>query len=252
MGRITAALAGTTQITLTCGEVQNSFQLEVRQPDDVAATEIDLGDYQKEMVVGGSQLILATVLPTEATDQGLTYLSDNENIAKVNEMGRITAVSAGTVKITVLCGTVQNSLEMVIKETNDILVTDVEIGYYEEEIEVDKSQTISATVKPSNATNTTVTYFSSDTAVATVLSSGEVKGISPGTAIITVKAGNISKDIKIKVKTATAKIQVNNNYIVLKSRGNSRWNYFCKEYWNYIDYCIKWRFEYGSHSHSEC
>lgn len=222
MGRITALLAGATQITVSCGEVQNSFQLEVKQPSNIVATEIDLGDYQKEMVVGERQLISATVLPAEATDQQLTYLSDNENIAKVNDMGRITAVSAGTAKITVTCGTVQNNLQLVVKETNDIQVTDIEIGYYEEEMEVDMSQTISATVKPSNATNTTVTYSSSDTAVATVLSSGEVKGMNPGTAIITVRAGNILKDIKIEVKTATAKIQVNKNYLVLKPGGEFR------------------------------
>jgi uncharacterized protein YjdB len=299
MGRITAASAGTTQITVTCGSVQNGFQLTVKQSSDVAvtdveignyeaemevgktqtlsatvlpnnatnatltykssdtkiatvlstgevkavaagtvtitvgagtitknvqitvkeaatATEIDLGDYQTSMAIGEKQLISATVLPTTATTQTLTYQSSNEEVATVNEMGRITALSVGKTKITVLCGTVKNSFQLTVKKTNDILVSDIEIENYEEELNVDKTQTISATVKPSNATDTTVTYTSSDTSIATVLSSGEVKGISPGTVTITVSAGDISKNIQLTIKEATAKIDINNNYVVLK------------------------------------
>lgn len=56
------------------------------------------------------------------------------------------------------------------------------------EINLDKGNTyaLSETVWPSNATNKAVTWSSSNTAVATVSSSGVVKGIAPGQATITV------------------------------------------------------------------
>jgi uncharacterized protein YjdB len=215
-GEVIANAKGTATITVSAGSISKNVQITVNEVQTVTATEIDLGDYQTSMVVGDKQLLSATVLPTTTTEQTLTYQSSNEKVATINELGRITAESVGKAKITVKCGAIENSFQLTVKKTNDIAVTDIEIGNYEEEMEVDNTQTISATVKPSNATDTTISYASSDTSVATVLSSGEVKGIGSGTVTITVKAVDISKNIQITVKVATAKIEVNNTYVVLK------------------------------------
>ena len=60
--------------------------------------------------------------------------------------------------------------------------------------------TLSATVAPSNATNKTVTWTTSDKSVATVSSTGKVTAVKAGTATITAKTSN--------GKTATCKITV--------------------------------------------
>ena len=62
------------------------------------------------------------------------------------------------------------------------------------------SVTLTATVLPSNANNKTVTWSSSDAAVATVSSGGVVKGVKAGTAKITAKTAN--------GKTATCTVTV--------------------------------------------
>ena len=54
--------------------------------------------------VGQSYLLNAAVAPEDTTDT-LMYISSDENIATVNGEGRITAVGAGEVTITVSCGT---------------------------------------------------------------------------------------------------------------------------------------------------
>lgn len=95
-------------------------------------------------------------------------------------------------------------------------VTDIEIGDYEEEIEVGGTTTISATVLPSDAADSSVTYTSNNPSIATVSSTGEVKGIAKGTAEITVQAGSVIKKAAIKVKVATKEIAVNATYLVLK------------------------------------
>ena len=60
---------------------------------------------------------------------------------------------------------------------------------------------MTATIAPSNATNKTVTWTSSNTSVATV-SSGKVTAVAAGTATITAKSSN--------GKTATCKVTVTN------------------------------------------
>jgi len=76
---------------------------------------------------------------------------------------------------------------------------------------------ITPVVLPSNTTNKSVTYSSSNTKVATVNSKGIIKGKKIGTAEITVKTGNGKKAvIKIRVKKAPKKIWLKTNSKKLK------------------------------------
>lgn len=105
--------------------------------------------------------------------------------------------------------------EIEIEDTT-IAVTDIEIGEHEDVVNVGETLSLSATVLPVDATHSTVTYKSSDEAIATVNSSGEVKGISKGSVIIYVSADNVTKEVPLTVKVATAGIKVNSDYLVLK------------------------------------
>ncbi len=57
------------------------------------------------------------------------------------------------------------------------------------EVEVGKTLSLKAAVEPADATDKSVTWSSSDTAVATVSSEGKVKGVAEDTVTITVSAG---------------------------------------------------------------
>lgn len=56
-----------------------------------------------------------------------------------------------------------------------IEVTDIELASYEEELKVDKTMILSTTVIPSEAADIKVKFSSSNTEIATVSSTGEVK-----------------------------------------------------------------------------
>lgn len=199
-------------------EVQADTEVNVEE-QEVVAQELDLGDYETQMSVGAKQLLSVTVLPMDATNQIITYSSSNTQVASINGMGRITALSIGTTEITASCGTVSAgfTLTIVEAETEKVIeVTDIELADFEEELQVDKTMNLSATVLPTDATDTTVRFSSSNEQIATVTSTGEVKGISPGQVTITVQAGNFTKSIVLTVKAATTAINLNSTYVVLK------------------------------------
>ncbi len=191
---------------------------ETTEPEEVPVQELDLGDYSNKMEIGEKQLLSVTVLPMDANSNNIAYSSSNPNVATVNGMGRITALAAGSTTITVSAGEVRQSFELQIVEKADttIPVTDIEIGEHESELEVGKTLTLSGTVLPSDASNSALTYTSSNPEIATVNSSGEVKGISRGDVTITLSAGGFSKHVPLKVKIATAGIKLNKDFLVLK------------------------------------
>ncbi|MBQ6662486.1 MAG: Ig-like domain-containing protein, partial [Firmicutes bacterium] len=70
-------------------------------------------------------------------------------------------------------------------EQDPVAVTGVTINQSDVSVEVGRTVQLSVTIEPADATNKSVTWSSSDTSVATVDSSGKVKGIGVGTTVIT-------------------------------------------------------------------
>lgn len=83
-----------------------------------------------------------------------------------------------------------------------VAVTEVKITSTVTEVEVGKTITLTAKVSPESATDKTVTWTSSDTAIATVDSTGKVTGVVAGTAKITAKAGEKTATVEVTVKAA--------------------------------------------------
>ena len=83
-------------------------------------------------------------------------------------------------------GTQQNyQLKINVEPQPPTNVTGVAIDKSAIELERGKTETLTATVSPSNATNQTITWSSSDSSVAIVSSSGEVTAVGKGVATIT-------------------------------------------------------------------
>lgn len=83
-----------------------------------------------------------------------------------------------------------------------VAVTEVKITSTVKEVTAGETITLTAAVSPENATNKTVTWTSSDTAIATVDSTGKVTGVVAGTAKITAKAGEKTATVEVTVKAA--------------------------------------------------
>ena len=63
-------------------------------------TEVKLDKDSLSLEVGGTATLTATIMPDNATDQNVTWSSDNQNVATVDQNGKVTAVGEGTATIT--------------------------------------------------------------------------------------------------------------------------------------------------------
>jgi hypothetical protein len=91
--------------------------------------------------------------------------------------------------------------------SNTVAVSGVSLNKTSANISITGSETLVATITPGNAANQAVTWKSSDSAIASVSSSGLVTGVAAGSAIITVTTADGNK-------TATCTITVDPNSIV--------------------------------------
>ena len=147
---------------------------------------------------GSCQILTATVSPSNATNNTLTWSSSNTSVATVF-YGVVEAVGFGTATITAKSNNGKTASCTVT--VNPIAVSGVSLNKNSLSFTgTGSSQTLTATVSPSNATNKTLTWSSSNTSVATV-SNGVVKAVGFGTATITAKSNN--------GKTASCSVTVN-------------------------------------------
>ena len=90
-----------------------------------------------------------------------------------------------------------------------VLVESVTLGKTELALVVNEADvTLTATVKPDDATDKTVTWTSSNPAVATVDANGKVHAVAEGTATITAQAGDKTATCKITVTTTPVAIVI--------------------------------------------
>jgi uncharacterized protein YjdB len=68
---------------------------------NVPVTGIALNKSAATIIVGDSEQLMATVTPANATDQKVTWTSDNTDVATVDDTGKVTAVGEGQANITV-------------------------------------------------------------------------------------------------------------------------------------------------------
>ncbi|RYQ37567.1 Bacterial Ig-like domain (group 2), partial [Bifidobacterium pseudolongum subsp. globosum] len=85
--------------------------------------------------------------------------------------------------------------------TVTVPVSSVSIAGGDFQLPVGSTRKLAATVAPANATDRAVSWKSSNTAVATVDASGNVKAVKAGTATITATAGGKSASVKVTVAT---------------------------------------------------
>lgn len=141
-------------------------------PVSVPATSITLNASSQNLITGESFTLTATVEPAKTTDT-VVWSSSNEAVATVSD-GTVTAAKAGTTEITATAGNVKATCTVTVSDPV-YKVTDIKLtAAPSRRIAAGKKVKLKASIAPSNATDKSVTWTSSNKKVATVNSKGVV------------------------------------------------------------------------------
>lgn len=200
-GVITGIKGGNTIVTLTSADGKFSAKCPVTVNQPLKAIKLD--DIALETNGHTSETVAYTLEPADTTEDDVTLSVADESIAKL-EGNKLVAVSDGTTKITATSGIVKTSAKVTVTTKVEQIVLNKTEGV----LTVGNSVTVTATVTPDNATNTTINWTSSDEKVATVDSNGKVTAVAAGNATIKATSesdGDVSADYALTVNKAAVK-----------------------------------------------
>ncbi|MEE1281549.1 MAG: Ig-like domain-containing protein [Acutalibacteraceae bacterium] len=160
----------------------------VTEPDEVVeekidVTDIDISGYESVIEVGETLALSATIIPSDASEQNVSYSSSNSAIATVSQTGEVKGISAGYVQIYASAGMVVKQMDINVKVSAKGINTNKNYIV----LKPGQTQQITASVYPLNTTDSNITYSSSKTSVATVSNTGLVKAVDCGSATIILK-----------------------------------------------------------------
>ena len=186
-GIVTAKGAGSATITCTTedGAKKATCSVTVKNAT-VSVSSVSLDRTSLGLVGGTTGALKATVNPSNATNQGVTWSSNNTSVATVSSSGVVTAKAAGSATITVRTDDGGKTATCTVTVSNAIVaVTGVSVSPTSLSLTAGETYRLTPTVSPSNATNTAVSWSSSNTSVASVASDGTVTAKAAGSATIT-------------------------------------------------------------------
>ena len=204
-GTVTAKGIGEATITVTTEDEGKTATCTVTV-NPIKVTGVTLNKETLVFTIGDApQTLTATVLPDKATNKKVTWTSDKPEVATVVD-GTVTAVGVGEAKITVTTEDEEKTATCTVT-VNPVKVTGVTLDKETLAFTMgDAPQTLTATVKPDNATNKKVKWTSDKPEVATVDADGKVTAKGVGDAKITVTTEDEGKTAECTVTVNPVKV----------------------------------------------
>lgn len=216
-GIVTPLAKGTTIVTVCDNKnqaVKATCTINVSRAE-IKVEKVELDPSEKKIDIGGTFEIKATVTPSDADDKKLDWASDNEDVATVDNTGKVTAVGCGEAVITAAS---QNGIKGYCKVTvpkYDVERVELSISSLDN-FPVGATETITVTVTPSNATDQSVTWTSSDEEIVSVDKDGKVTALKVGEATVTATVDGESATCSVVVVNVVKSISLDQSSKTLK------------------------------------
>ena len=231
-GKITAKKNGTAKITVS-SKVNAKKKTVITVKVGTPVTKVTLNKKTAKITQGKKIKLKATLTPKKASNKKVIWTSSNKKIAKVSSNGTVTAVKKGSATITATAAdgsgkkasckitvTAKSQKPATVNPTpvnptpvnptpvdptpvaptpviaNKLTLSDTAIT-----IKKDEGKQLTASLEPSNVTDSSLTWSSSDTSIVQVSEAGLVRGLKKGTAVVTVRntASGLSASCNVTV-----------------------------------------------------
>ncbi|MBS5151432.1 MAG: Ig-like domain-containing protein, partial [Butyricicoccus pullicaecorum] len=200
-GTVTAKSAGTATITALAEEGGHVASCTVTVSEtDVPVQSVTINAPNKTLKVGETSQLSAIITPYNATARDVVWKSSSDSVSV--DAGKITAVKQGSATITATVGGKSGTCE--IQVTDTIPVTAIKLNSTQLSMKVSETTQLLVSITPDNATNTKVTWESSDSTFVEVDSNGWITAKKETTSPVTIKATTTDGSNK----TATCQVTV--------------------------------------------
>jgi uncharacterized protein YjdB len=178
-GTVTALTAGSATITATSESESKTATYLVSAY--VPVTGVAFSGVATKIAKGATNQIAAVILPSNATTKTVFWSSSDSSVATISSTGLITAIETGTAIITVR--TFDETKTATI--TVSVLPNTLTVAGGNRTITRGGTNTVTILGGESQTTQSDLTFYSSDTSVATVNNAGTISAIAAGIALIT-------------------------------------------------------------------
>ena len=222
-GKVTALKEGTATISAKVSGMNkggsSTQKIKITVIDPNKPTGISISSPSKTVEMGETLQLSATLKPKTAQSD-VSWKSSNTKIAKVNKKGVVTPVKVGNVTITATAAkkspkgkVVSATIKISVKKST--APTSISVGTAEKTLHVGDQWQLDYKIKPAGA-KASLTFSSSDEAVATVNEKGVITANAEGSATITVVTQNNKKaSCKVTVLAEASGLQLDKESLSL-------------------------------------
>lgn len=142
---ITATISTTTTPTSTTTPVASATitdntptatsTVSATSTETVNVSSVSLSKSTDTIVLGDTDNLTATVTPDNATNQGVTWTSSDNNVAKVDNTGKVTSVNAGTATITAILAADSSKTATCNVTVNFASIKGIDVSHWQESID---------------------------------------------------------------------------------------------------------------------
>ncbi|WP_194767031.1 Ig-like domain-containing protein, partial [Tamlana sp. I1] len=185
-------------------------------------TDMTLSPEATTINLNATEQLSLTFTPSNATNQNVTWSSDNDAIVSVNQSGLITGVSLGSTTITVISeeGSILRTCDVIVQNISSS-VSGVTLNTNYHLMKTAESFVLMANVEPADATEQGVIWSSDDETIAIVSATGEITTLKQG--VVNIKATTIDGGFEASCRVTVLNININKlQFISSKASGGLR------------------------------
>lgn len=115
--KVTGKKAGTAVVTYEIeGKTASCTVTVTEELQEIKADKVTLSAASLSLIVGDQEKLTATLVPENVTNPEIVWEVEDSEIVSVSDEGNVTALKAGTTKITAKCGDVVSECEITVRE----------------------------------------------------------------------------------------------------------------------------------------